>query len=69
MVNDVVRRMPIAGRPVPLTDIEYRMLLELSVNAGRVPAFAELPQRAWGPEHSNHTGAARSVLKNLRRKL
>ena len=45
------------------------MLLELSVNAGRVLAHAELLQRVWGPAHSGRTGAVRSVIKNLRRKL
>ena len=33
-VNYVERRVTLAGRPVQLSDIEYRMLLELSVNAG-----------------------------------
>ena len=29
------RRVTVAGRPVALTVMEYRMLVELSVNAGR----------------------------------
>ena len=68
-VNYTERRVSLAGRPVQLTDIEYRMLFELSVNAGRVLAHAELLQRVWGPAHSGRTGAVRSVIKNLRRKL
>ena len=60
-VNYAERRVFLAGRPVQLTNIEYRMLFELSVNAGRVLTHAELLQRVWGP--------ARSVIKNLRRKL
>ena len=62
-------RVTLAGRPVKLTDIEYRTLLELSVNAGRVLTHAELLRRVWGPAHSGRTGAVRSVIKNLRRKL
>ena len=68
-VDYAERRVSLAGRPVRLTDIEYRMLYELSVNAGRVLAHAELLQRVWGPAHSGRAGAVRSVIKNLRRKL
>lgn len=35
-VNFAERRVSLAGRPVWLTDIEYRVLFELSVNAGRM---------------------------------
>ena len=68
-VNYDERRVSLAGRPVQLTDTEYRMLLELSANAGRVLGHAELLQRVWGPAHSGRAGAVRSVIKNLRRKL
>ncbi len=68
-VNYAERRVSLAGHPVQLTDIEYRMLLELSANAGRVLAHAELLQRVWGQAHSGRAGAVRSVIKNLRRKL
>ena len=68
-VNYAERRVYLAGRPVQLTDIEYRMLFELSVNAGRVMTHAELLERVWGPAHSGRTGAVRTVVKNLRRKL
>ncbi len=68
-VNYAERRVSLAGRPVQLTDIEYRMLLELSANAGRTLSHGELLQRVWGPAHSGRSGAVRSVIKNLRRKL
>ena len=68
-VNHAERRVYLAGRPVQLTDIEYRMIFELSANAGRVMTHAELLQRVWGPAHSGRTGAVRSVIKNLRAKL
>ena len=68
-VNYPERRAYLEGHPVQLTNIEYRMLLELSANAGRVMTHAELLQRVWGPAHSGRSGAVRSVIKNLRRKL
>ena len=63
------RRVSLAGRAVPLTNIEYRLLFELSVNAGRALAHDQLLQRVWGPEHSGRPGAVRTFVKNLRRKL
>ena len=68
-VNYPERRAYLEGQPVQLTDIEYRMLSELSANAGRVMTHAELLRRVWGPAHSGRTGAVRSVIKNLRHKL
>ena len=68
-VDYAARRVTLAGLPVQLTDTEYRMLFELSVNAGRVLTHAELLQRVWGPANSGRTGAVRSVIKNLRRHL
>ena len=68
-INYAERRVSLAGRPVPLTDIEYRLLCELAANAGRVLSHVELLQRVWGPAHPGRSGAVRSVIKNLRRKL
>ena len=40
------------GERPELTNIEYRLLFELSVNAGRVLTHEQLLQRVWGPERS-----------------
>ena len=63
------RRVSLAGSAVLLTNIEYRLLFELSVNAGLVLTHEQLLQRVWGPEHSGRPGAVRTFVKNLRRKL
>ena len=63
------RRVSLADRAVRLTNIEYRLLFELSVNAGQVLTHEQLLQRVWGPEHSGQPGAVRTFVKNLRRKL
>ena len=52
-----------------VTEEEYRLLVELSVNAGRVPNHVELLERVWGPGHSGTSGPARTATKTLRRKL
>ena len=63
------RRVWLANRAVQLTSIEYRLLLELSVNADRVLSHDHLLQRVWGPGNSGRPGAVRTIVKNLRRKL
>ena len=63
------RRVTVAGNPVELTDIEYRLLVELSVNAGRALTHERLLQRVWGPDKGEDTGPVRNIVKRLRRKL
>ncbi len=63
------RRVTVAGRPVALTGIEYRMLVELSANAGRVLTNHQLLQRVWGPDQGEGSGPVRNIVKRLRRKL
>ena len=68
-VDYAQRRVTVAGNPVELTDIEYRMLVELSVNAGRALTHERLLQRVWGPDKGEDTGPVRNIVKRLRRKL
>ena len=68
-VDYAQRRVTLAGRPVELTPIEYRMLVELSVNAGRVLTHEYLLQRVWGLGKSGDSGLVRTIVKRLRQKL
>ena len=68
-VDYAQRRVTMAGRPVALTAIEYRMLVELSVNAGRPLTHEHLLQRVWGPDKGEDSGPVRNIVKRLRRKL
>ena len=63
------RTVSLSGRPVLLADIEYRLLFELSVHAGRVLGNEHLLQRVWGTGHAGHSGSIRTAVKNIRRKL
>ena len=63
------RRVSLAGRPVRLIAIEYRMLAELSANAGRVVAYEHLLQRIWGAKSDGDVRPMRTVVSSLRRKL
>ena len=68
-INYTERIVSLAGRAIRLTDREYRLLYELSVNAGRLLTHNQLLQRVWGPGQLGHSGPIRTVVKNLRRKL
>ncbi len=68
-VHYAQRRVTVAGRPMELTPIEFRLLLELSVNAGRVVSHDELFRRVWGPGHSGEAHSLRSFVRKLRNKL
>ena len=63
------RRVTVAGRIVALTAIEYRMLVELSANAGRPLTHEHLLRRVWGPDKGADSGPVRNIVKRLRRKL
>ena len=68
-VNFAERRVSLAGRPVRLTGMEYRVLAELAANAGWVVTHADLLLRVWGPAHAGGSGPVRTIVKNLRDKL
>ena len=63
------RSVSLAGGEIRVTDTEFRLLVELSANGGRVLTYDQLLQRVWGLEHHGDAGPVRTVVKNLRRKL
>ena len=63
------RTVSLDGRTLQLTELEYRLLFELSVNAGSVVTHDHLLRSVWGQGHAGHSGPVRTVVKNLRRKL
>ena len=63
------RRVTVAGRTVALTIIEYRMLVDLSANAGRPLTHERLLQRVWGPDKGQDSAPVRNIVRRLRRKL
>ncbi len=62
------RRVTLGDRPVRLVAMEYRLLAELSANAGRVLTYGHLLQRIWG-ESSDDVRPMRTIVSKLRRKL
>ena len=68
-VNFAEQRVSLAGRPVRLIDMEYRVLAELAASPGRVVNHAELLHWVWGPAHSGGSGPMRTIVKRLRQKV
>ena len=63
------QRVTVADRRVQLTTIEYRLLFELSTNAGRVLTHDQILQRVWGRARTRDARVIRTHLMRLRRKL
>jgi len=59
----------IDGELVHLTPIEFRLLLTLARNAGRVLTHRQLLAEVWGPERTNQTHHLRVHVAALRRKI
>ena len=63
------RLASVSGVPAQLTATEYRLLFELSINAGRVLTHAHLLERVWGMDSLGSEQLVRVFVGNLRRKL
>ena len=59
--------MPVAGRPILLTAIEYRTMAEMSANAGRVLTYEHLLRWIWRLDAD--VRPMRTAISSLRRKL
>ncbi len=70
LVIDLDRRQArLAGRPVPLTPTEFRLLTALARRPGEVLSEEELLRLAWGPLRRHPPGYVRRYVWFLRRKL
>ena len=68
-VDRSARTVTRAGREVHLTPIEYRLLMLLIANVGRVLTHRQILHSVWGPAHSEHGHYVRVHMGHLRRKL
>ena len=68
-INYAARRVTVTGCPVRLTATEYRLLLELSKNAGQLFTHIRLLRRVWGPGCPNDPRLLRTFIRRLRSKL
>ncbi len=68
-VNFAERRVMVGDSEVKLTPTEYRLLLELVLNANKVLSHAQLLSRVWGPEYCEKAEYVRVFVRRLRAKL
>jgi len=63
------RQVLVAGKPVHLTPIEYKLLTTLIQHAGKVVTHRQLLREVWGPSHAEDSQYLRVYVAQLRRKL
>ena len=63
------RLVTVAGSPIDLTAIQYRLLVELSANAGRVLTYEHLLRRVWGTDGDADVRPMRTAVSTIRGKL
>lgn len=67
---DMVKRQVMRGEEeIHLTPIEYKLLMQLIANLGRVVTHRQLLKEVWGPNHVDDTHYLRVYMAGLRRKL
>ena len=67
---DLARREVTVGeRAVRLTATEYRLLVLLARNAGRVLTHRQILQEVWGPGHAGEAHTVRVHMAELRKKI
>lgn len=67
---DLGRRMvTVAGKTIHLTPIQYRLLVTLIKNSGKVMTHRQLMKEVWGPSHSESAHYLRIYISQLRHKL
>ena len=69
IVDMEARTVKRGNSAVHLTPIEYRLLLLLLANAGRVMTHRHLLREVWGPSHATDHHYLRVYMTALRRKL
>ncbi len=63
------RRVTLAGEPVELLPLEYRLLAELSFSAGRTLTYEHLLDRVWRERSGDDLRPMRTIIRRLRIKL
>ena len=63
------RKVDRDGRPIRLTNLEFKLLAALMKRAGAVASAADLRREIWGLDFDPGTGLVKVHLSHLRRKL
>lgn len=63
------RRISLDDKDIHLTPIEYRLLITLIRNSGKVMTHRQLLREVWGPSHAEDSHYIRIYMAQLRHKL
>jgi DNA-binding response OmpR family regulator len=63
------RDVSIRGKRIQLTPVEFRLLVFLARNAGKVLTFEQIITNVWGVEYKGSTDYVHVYISHLRRKL
>jgi DNA-binding response OmpR family regulator len=63
------RRVTVQGKPVKLTPKEFKLLVYLVENAGRLLTFDQILNHVWGWDYDGSTDYVHVYVSHLRRKL
>ncbi len=69
VVNLTSQRVTRNGHPIPLTPTEYKLLITLMEEPGRVFSPEEIVRRVWGPQYLDEVGYVRRYIWFLRQKI
>ena len=68
-IDLVKRAVTLAGRDVHLTPTEYKLLVLLARNAGKVMTHRHIIRDVWGPAYESQTHTLRVHMAELRKKV
>jgi DNA-binding response OmpR family regulator len=69
LIDPSSQRVTVRGEVVSLTPTEYRLLLCLAYNAGRVLTSDQILENVWGPGYEDSAANVKLYIWYLRRKL
>ena len=68
-IDFVNQKVKIDNRPVRLTSAEYRLLVLLAKNKGKIVPYERIMHEVWEKDFGGHTEIVRICVQRLRRKL
>ena len=69
VVNNLTHRVTLAGKYVPLSDTEFKLLWEIARNNGHIVTYRELLAKIWGKTFTSETNYLHTYIHALRAKI
>ena len=69
MIDPEEHQVTAGGKVVSLTPTEYKLLLYLAYNAGRILTPTQIAQNVWGPGYDNNLIKVKVCVRRLRKKI